>query len=84
MKHFLYKTTCILTGHFYFGIHSSVSEDAWYLGSGKRLKEFVALYGKHNFKREILQTYQSRLELEAAETKIIQEHWKQDTRNIKR
>ena len=76
MRHLLYKTTCTLTGHFYFGIHSSEREDAWYLGSGRNLKTLIAIHGKQNFTRETVNEFTTRLEAEEAETQIIQKHWK--------
>lgn len=76
MKHILYKTTCIITGHFYFGIHSSEHEDQWYLGSGRNLKALIAIHGKQNFIRETLNEFETRSAAEEAETLIIQEHWK--------
>jgi hypothetical protein len=76
MRHLLYKTICKQTGHFYIGIHSSEKEDAWYLGSGTKLREMVKALCKSAFERIPLALFETRTLLEEAETQTIQANWK--------
>lgn len=49
----IYKTTNLVNGKFYWGVHNSINKDDGYLGSGKVLKNAIKKYGKENFKREV-------------------------------
>lgn len=50
----IYKTTCLINNKIYIGQHCTDAEDG-YLGSGDLIKKAILKYGKHNFKREILE-----------------------------
>ena len=50
---FVYKTTNLLNGRYYVGVHKGTTCDD-YLGSGISLKRAVRLYGRDNFKREVV------------------------------
>jgi len=69
--HFIYKTTNILTGRYYFGMHSTNDLDDGYLGSGKRLRYSIRKYGKENHKQEILEFANSQNELIQREREIV-------------
>lgn len=71
MHHFLYKTTNLLNGRYYIGMHSTKNPNDGYLGSGKRLKAELSKYGKENFKREILEELSTRTELEQREAAVV-------------
>lgn len=63
----LYKTTNLINGKTYIGIHKTNNLDDGYLGSGFALTEALEKYGKDNFKREILEfcdSYDELIELE--------------------
>ena len=52
MKHYIYKTTNLITKKYYIGKHSSKNiETDTYLGSGKLLNRAIKKYGRHNFTR---------------------------------
>lgn len=69
--HFLYKTTNLLNGKFYVGMHSTDDLDDGYLGSGKRLRYSIRKYGASNFKREIIKFFETRKQLIEYEEKIV-------------
>jgi hypothetical protein len=54
MTHFIYKTTNLVNGKFYYGKHSTDNINDGYLGSGTLLKKAIQKYDKSNFSREIL------------------------------
>lgn len=49
----IYLTTNLINGKKYIGLDTH--NRPWYLGSGTVLKKAIAKYGKHNFKKEILE-----------------------------
>jgi hypothetical protein len=71
--HFTYKTTNLINGRYYLGMHSTNRIDDGYLGSGKRLYYELNKYGRDNFKFEILKQFSSREELVQAEISLIDE-----------
>ena len=77
--HFTYKTTNLINGRYYLGMHSTNRIDDGYLGSGKRLYYELNKYGRDNFKFEILEQFNSREELVQAEINLITE---QDLKNL--
>lgn len=52
MNFIVYKTTNLLNGRFYVGVHNGTSKN--YYGSGRLLKAAIKKYGKENFVRETL------------------------------
>lgn len=70
---FIYKTTCLITGRYYIGMHSTSNLDDAYLGSGTRLWKSIKKYGKDNHKREILEFLPDRKSLASREREIVDE-----------
>lgn len=58
--HYIYKTTCDVTDKYYVGMHSTINENDYYLGSGKRLRNSIRKYGPENHTKEILSYHDSR------------------------
>lgn len=87
MKYFVYKTICIPTGKYYIGVHSERIKSDGYIGCGicsngtalslkrKGIKsafiDSVIKYGYHNFKREIIQEFNSIEEAYAYEEELV-------------
>jgi hypothetical protein len=71
--HFIYKTTNLLNGKYYIGMHSTSNLKDGYLGSGKKLRYSIRKYGKENFKLEILEFLESRDELVKRERELVNE-----------
>ena len=70
----LYYTTNLKTGKQYVGDHSTNNLDDGYLGSGKYLKASINKEGKENFKREILELFETKQEAFNAQEKWINEY----------
>ena len=69
--HYLYKTTCLITGRWYIGIHSTCNMDDGYMGSGNRLRHSIRKYGKDNHIKEILEFFDNREDLAKRETEVV-------------
>jgi hypothetical protein len=69
--HFIYKTTNLLSGKYYIGMHSSDDLEDGYLGSGKRLRYSINKHGAENHVREILEFADSREGLKKREEEIV-------------
>lgn len=80
--HFIYKTTCVVTGKFYVGMHSTDDLNDGYLGSGKILGYSIRKHGRENHKLEILEMCGSRELLKVREKEIVNEALLADPLNI--
>src|ERR1035441_6268543 len=69
--HYIYKTTCLVTGRYYIGMHSTCDLKDDYMGSGKRLRYSIRKYGVENHKKEIIEFFETRELLIEAEIKAI-------------
>lgn len=69
--HYIYKTTCLVTGRYYIGMHSTFNIEDGYMGSGKRLRHSLRKYGVENHVKEILEYLPSRELLIEREREII-------------
>lgn len=76
--HFLYKTTCTVTGKYYVGMHSTSELEDGYFGSGKRLGYSLKKHGKENHIREILEFFSDREFLRVREKEIVNEEMLRD------
>jgi hypothetical protein len=80
-KYFIYKTTNIINGKIYIGIHYSDNKNDNYLGSGKTLKKAIKKYGKENFKKEILFIYDNKQDALNKEFEIVNEDFVKSSKN---
>ena len=68
---YIYLTTNLINNKRYIGKRQKSKFDKSYIGSGKHLKSAVELYGKENFKCEILKWCSTKEELNASEKEFI-------------
>ena len=80
----LYKTTNLINGNIYIGIHQTNNLNDGYLGSGKNLLNAIKKYGKPNFYREILEFFIDEKSMVDREIEIVTEDFckRKDTYNI--
>lgn len=72
MYYYVYKTTNLINGKFYYGVHKSKKYfDEKYIGSGVLLKKAIEAYGKESFKTEAIKYFDSYEEALKYETEII-------------
>ena len=76
--HYIYKTTCLITGKYYIGMHRTYKENDGYIGSGLLLKRSIKKHGFENHKFEILEYCDSVESLCKRESEIINKELLQD------
>ena len=69
--HYIYKTTCLVTGKYYLGMHSTDDLNDGYIGSGSRLRLSVNKHGKENHICEIQEHYFTREWLKEREAELV-------------
>lgn len=69
--HYLYKTTCNVTGRWYIGMHSTQNLYDSYMGSGVVLRRSIRKYGVDNHVKEILDFFVTKELMVEAEKKAI-------------
>lgn len=78
-KYFIiYKTTNLLNGRYYIGMHVTTNINDGYLGSGRRIKAEIKKYGRENFSRVVLAELSSKTELAEREASIVTEELRSD------
>ena len=82
--HIIYKTTNLLNGKIYVGLHSTDNLNDRYMGSGWVLKYAIKKHGRENFKREILLVLSDREEAREVEALLVDKDFiaRPDTYNL--
>jgi hypothetical protein len=80
--HYIYRTTCVVTGKFYVGMHSTDDLQDGYLGSGKILGYSLRKHGRESHRLEILEMCGSREELKIREKEVVNEEMLSNPLNI--
>jgi hypothetical protein len=77
--YYIYKTTNIVNGKYYIGMHTTDNLNDGYVGSGKRLWYSINKYGKENFKCEILEMLPDSSSLRKREIELVNEDLLKDS-----
>lgn len=72
---YLYKTTNLVNGKIYIGVHCTDYLDDGYIGSGLIIKRAIQKYGKENFKKEILEWFDNANSLYQRERELVTEEF---------
>lgn len=86
MFYYLYKITNLVNGKFYVGIHKTKSMDDGYMGSGKVIKSAIQKHGFLNFKKDILEHFDTSEAMYAREAEVVNEEFllREDVYNLRR
>lgn len=71
----VYMITNNVTGMMYIGCHSTDNLNDYYMGSGKNIKQDLKKYGRYNFTKEILATFDTCEEARNLEKKLVNRVW---------
>ena len=78
--HYIYRTTCKVSGEYYIGIHSTDNLNDGYMGSGVLLKHSIKKHGVENHKHEILEFVSNRKMLSEVEKGVLTKEILEDIR----
>lgn len=84
MVRFLYKVTNMLDGRIYIGVHRGELDDG-YMGSGRYISNAIRKHGIENFRREVLEMFETDEEMYLRESQIVTQEFvdRSDTYNLK-
>jgi hypothetical protein len=71
MFYTVYKTTNLLSGKFYIGVHRTTDPNDDYLGSGKLIKLAIERHGRENFSKEVLFIFDNPADAFKKEAEIV-------------
>jgi hypothetical protein len=82
---YLYQITNLINGKIYVGVHKTSNLEDGYMGSGKVLNRAIEKYGIENFRKDILEFFNTAKEMFAKEKEIVTEEFllREDTYNLK-
>lgn len=84
IKHTVYKTTNLVNGKIYIGVHKQTRSKDWYIGSGRAFSTAVKKYGRESFSKEVLFEYSTAKEAYDKEAELVNEEFvsREDTYNL--
>lgn len=86
MYYYIYQITNLVNNNIYIGVHRTVDLDDGYMGSGKIIKRAIAKYGLDNFKKDILEFFETSELMYAREKELVTDEFllREDTYNLRR
>lgn len=80
----VYKTTCLVNGKIYIGVHKTRDPNDAYLGSGLMFKAAIKKYGRASFTKEVLFVFATPEEMIAKEKELVDTDFcaREDTYNL--
>jgi len=77
-NYIVYKTICLINNKYYIGVHKKGITNGRYLGSGKALRRAIKKYGRENFIRVTLFSFDNHIDAYLKEAEIVNEELIQD------
>lgn len=74
MFYTIYKTTNLINGKYYVGMHKTQNLNDGYMGSGKLLKQAIKKYGINSFSKEILFIFDNEQDMIDKEYELVSLH----------
>lgn len=86
MHNYLYQITNLINNKIYIGVHKTDDIDDGYMGSGKVIKYAIEKYGIENFRKDILENFDTYENALAKEAEIVTDEFLQrdDVYNLRR
>lgn len=78
MYHYVYLIENLINGKIYIGKHSTENFDDGYMGSGKLITKAISKYGIENFRKQILQEFETAQDALEYEKTIVDEQFVND------
>lgn len=84
--YYIYQITNLVNAKIYVGVHKTESLDDGYMGSGKVILSAISKHGLDNFKKDILEFFDTSEAMYAREKEIVTEDFllKENTYNLRR
>lgn len=84
MFYYLYQITNLVNNKIYIGVHKTVDINDGYMGSGKVIRDAIKKYGIDNFKKDILEYFDTSDAMYAKEKQIVTDEFllREDVYNL--
>lgn len=86
MYYYIYQITNLVNNKIYVGVHQTTNLEDGYMGSGKVIRSAINKHGIENFKKDILEFFDTSEAMYAREKEIVTEEFllREDTYNLRR